>query len=137
MSRHSVLASFVAVVGVVPTLLVVGATPASAFVTSSGSGSGSIQVGSLDAPTGVDVTPVGSDADVVWSPVPAPGVGTVGYVVTRTAVSDGTVVDVCGSPSGAAGPHPDVVHRRRRSGRHLHLFGDGALRLVDLHGDAQ
>ena len=106
MSRRSALASFVAVVGVVPALLVAGAPPAAAFVTSGGSGSGAVQVGTLDAPTGVGVTPVGSDADVVWSPVAAPGVGSVGYVVTRTAVSDGTVVDVCGTPTAPLAATP-------------------------------
>ncbi len=51
----------------------------------------------LAAPTGVTGTPTGTSVAVHWTGITAPG--TVNYVVTRTAGSSGSPVDVCGSPS--------------------------------------
>ena len=99
MTRRTVIASLAVVVSLVPTTLVACAPPASAFVTSGGSGHGSAPVGTLGAPADVTATVVGSTADITWSPVTAPGIGALGYVVTRTNVSDSITADVCGSPT--------------------------------------
>jgi hypothetical protein len=86
-----------ALVAVAPAVLV--ASVAWAFFTSGGSGSGSAPVARLAAPTAVVGTATGADVAVRWTGIVAPGSGTVGYYVTRTAVPSGTPVAACGSPA--------------------------------------
>ena len=52
-------------------------------------------------------------------------------------MSDGTVVDVCGSPTTPLAATPTSCTDGAVPGRHLHLLGDGGLRLVDVHRDAE
>jgi hypothetical protein len=85
----------VAVLAVVGVLAVGGA--AWAYFTSSGSGTGAANVGTLAAPTHVTGTPTGSTVAVSWTGVTDPGSGTFGYYVTRTPYPSGTTVNVCGS----------------------------------------
>ena len=68
MSRRSVIAAFAVAVGIIPITLVACAPSASAFVTSGGTGRGSAQVGTLDAPTDVTATVDGSTAGVTGRP---------------------------------------------------------------------
>ncbi len=92
MNRHRQLAPLAVAV-----LLLTGASPAWAYLTATGSGRGGADVATLTAPTDVTATSSGDQVEVSWTTAAAPDGGPLGYVVTRTSTSDGTVVDVCGS----------------------------------------
>jgi len=82
---------------IVAALLAMTASPASAYWTSTGSGTGGIAVARLPAPTDISATASGGQVTVSWLAAAAPDLVALGYVVTRTSAADGTVVDVCGS----------------------------------------
>ncbi len=77
------------------------ATAVWAYFTTSGSGSGSATVGTLDAPTGVGtVYSAGTTVQVNWTGVSHPGTGTFGYYVRRFVGS---------TPSPACNTSPTVL----------------------------
>ncbi|MGA9761553.1 MAG: hypothetical protein WBQ14_03940 [Gaiellaceae bacterium] len=64
-------------------IALLAAANANAYWTSFGSGSGSSQAGTLDAPTIGNATPGAGTVALSWSAVTPPGLGTVSYYVTR------------------------------------------------------
>ncbi len=87
-------------------LVGVAASPAWAYETATGSGTGRAEVATLAPPTGVTATASGDQVDVDWTAPDAPVGADVGYYVTRSSTSGGPVVDACGSVSD---PVPDAT----------------------------
>ncbi len=81
-------------------VLIGTATPAWAYWGSTGSGTGTAEVASLDAPTDVTATGAGDQVEVAWAGATSPDLVALGYIVTRTSTADGTEVDVCGTGPG-------------------------------------
>jgi hypothetical protein len=77
-------------------VLAIGGT-AWAYFTSTGSGTGAADIGTLATPTHVAGSPTGSTVAVSWTGVTKPGIGTFGYYVTRTPSPSGTPANACGS----------------------------------------
>ncbi len=85
------------------TLLLSGVGVALAFWSTTGSGDGAGSIGTIDAPTGVAVTPTYSTVAVTWGATTPPDGVLNGYVVSR---SDGAAtVDACGTNLGAPGSY--------------------------------
>ena len=109
-------------------LLVAGA--AMAYWSSAGTSAASASTGTLNAPTAVTASGVGS-VTVSWTG----STGTTapqGYYVVRTRTSDGVtaarVRHVADRPDGEL---EHVVHRHRRAGRHLHVRRQRRRRRLD------
>ena len=77
-------------------VLAIATVGAFAYYTSSGTGSASASVGTLNPPTGVAGSPSGSTVTVSWA-APSGGVTPQGYYVTRVNNSDSSTANACGT----------------------------------------
>ena len=102
------------------------ATGAAAYFTTTGTGSASVGISALAAPTIPSATPGVGTVALTWSAVSAPGAGTVSDDVSRDG---GAPEGNC--PSSTSSSTADELHRYRGLDRHASLHGHGGVAFVD------